>query len=171
MNTPWTQNCGIPSLKIEEGQAPHHIDPVPENIGGSTTKPAPTPTPLPRRAVMQRGAPQDLDLVSWPAGKMLPRKLKGYVYDVLPGLETYLYMIGDGLNLEHRVGSPFLCIYYVSLADMTRRISSRADTRGGILRRMLRMPSETILRHWASRLVQHQRPPDGTMECPRTRRS
>ena len=52
---------------------------------------------------MQRGASQDLDLVSWPAARPLPWRLKGYVYDVLYGAQTYVYVIGGGLNLDHRV--------------------------------------------------------------------
>ena len=55
---------------------------------------------------MQHDAPQDLDLVSWPAAMPLPFgpwKMKGYVYDVFSGNGTYIYVIGDGLNLDHRV--------------------------------------------------------------------
>lgn len=52
---------------------------------------------------MQRGAPQDLDLVSWAPRKPLPWKMKGYVYDVFHGNELKMYLIGDGLNYQHRV--------------------------------------------------------------------
>ena len=57
---------------------------------------------------MQHDAPQDLDLVSRPAGMPLPLpfgpwNMKGFVYDVFSGNGTYVYVIGDGLNLNHRV--------------------------------------------------------------------
>lgn len=52
---------------------------------------------------MQRNVPQDLDLVSWPFGRSLPWSLKGYVYDVVLGYDTYIYVIGDGINIDYRV--------------------------------------------------------------------
>ena len=70
------------------------------------TRPTPTikPTPIPRRTVMQRNAPEDLDLVSWAPGKFWPpSKLNGYVYDVHAGVETYIYITGEGLDYGHAV--------------------------------------------------------------------
>ena len=60
---------------------------------------------------MQHNAPQDLDLISWTAGKLLPWKMKGYVYDVFAGVDTYIYVIGQGLNFEHRVDHSIIFYY------------------------------------------------------------
>ena len=58
---------------------------------------------------MQRDAPQDLGLVSWAAAKHLPwRRIQGYVYNVFWGRYTYIYLIENGLNYNHRVR---LCVW------------------------------------------------------------
>ena len=52
---------------------------------------------------MRSDAPQDLDLVSWPAAKPLPWKMRGYVYDITFGMDTYIYIIDNGVNENHAV--------------------------------------------------------------------
>ena len=102
-NTDIVRNCGSPSLGREFGESREsRVIPVVESPETSNLTTLAI-TPLPRRTILQQGAPQDLDLVSWPAGKPLPSKLKGYAYDVFHGVKTYIYVIGSGLNLDHRV--------------------------------------------------------------------
>lgn len=57
---------------------------------------------------MQRDAPQDLDLVSWPPRKRLPvfGNMPGYRYDVARGTDTYIYIIDNGINADNAVRSP-----------------------------------------------------------------
>ena len=59
----------------------------------------------PRRK--QRDAPQDLDIVSWPPRKRLPLfgKLPWYLYDVARGVDTYIYIIDNGINQDNNVSS------------------------------------------------------------------
>ena len=61
---------------------------------------------LPRRK--QRDAPQDLDIVSWPPRKRLPLfgKLPWYYYDVARGVDTYIYIIDNGINQDNNVSTP-----------------------------------------------------------------
>lgn len=56
----------------------------------------------------QRDAPQDLDLVSWPPGKRLPvlGKMPYYRYDVAKGIDTYIYIIDNGINIDNAVRAP-----------------------------------------------------------------
>ena len=58
----------------------------------------------------QRDAPQDLDLVSWPPHKLKPLfgKLKWYMYDVGRGVDTYIYIIDNGINKDNAVRTQFL---------------------------------------------------------------
>lgn len=51
----------------------------------------------------QRDAPQDLDLVSWPPRKRLPvvGKMPCYVYDIARGIDTYIYIIENGINKDN----------------------------------------------------------------------
>lgn len=53
----------------------------------------------------QRDAPQDLDLVSWPPRKRLPvvGKMPCYVYDIARGIDTYIYIIENGINKDNDV--------------------------------------------------------------------
>ena len=76
----------------------------------------------------QRDAPQDLDLVSWPPRKRLPvfGKMKGYRFDVAKGIDTYIYIIGNGLNKDNAVRTPtspppFFCVFN----DTSSRNSNR----------------------------------------------
>ncbi|KAL8778971.1 MAG: hypothetical protein Q9213_007156 [Squamulea squamosa] len=105
MNLGLTENCGVTCGKDssieDEVEASSGVSTATTDTT-TTSIPAPTRTPTPRRNVMQRAAPQDLDLVSWPPGRFLPWKMKGYVYDVVSGDDTYIYVIGDGINFEHR---------------------------------------------------------------------
>ena len=61
---------------------------------------------LPRRK--QTDAPQDLDIVSWPPRKKLPLfgKLPCYLYDVARGVDTYIYIIDNGINGDNDVSTP-----------------------------------------------------------------
>ena len=63
---------------------------------------------LPNR--YQRDAPQDLDLVSWPPRKRLPifGKMQFYKYDVARGIDTYIYVIDNGMNQDNAVRNPIL---------------------------------------------------------------
>ena len=79
----------------------------------STTKLTPAPTRLPRRTVIQRNAPQDLALVSWAPAKFLPSKIKGYVYNAYWGFNTYIYLIEDGFNVDHRVRQSNVHLYQI----------------------------------------------------------
>lgn len=56
----------------------------------------------------QPDAPQDLDLVSWPPRKRLPvfGKMPYYRYDVTKGVDTYIYIIDNGINKDNAVRSP-----------------------------------------------------------------
>lgn len=58
---------------------------------------------LPRRS--QRDAPQDLDLVSWPPRKRIPvsGKMPWYIYDIARGVDTFIYIIDNGINMDNRV--------------------------------------------------------------------
>ena len=58
---------------------------------------------LPDRS--QRDAPQDLDIVSWPARKRIPifGKMPAYVYDIARGIDTYIYIIDNGINMDNAV--------------------------------------------------------------------
>ena len=93
---------------------------VAQNTGGSLTnssiftsankstesKQAKSGLELPFR--QQQDAPQDLDLVSWPPRKRLPvfGKLPYYRYDVTRGIDTYIYIIDNGINTDNAVRSP-----------------------------------------------------------------
>lgn len=62
-----------------------------------------------RGSILQPGAPQDLDLMSWPPDTWLPDEgMKGYAYDPMFGLDTYIYIyiIDNGINAEHSVRLP-----------------------------------------------------------------
>lgn len=56
---------------------------------------------LPRRT--RRDAPQDLDLVSWPPRKRIPvfGKMPWYIYDVAQGVDTFVYIIDNGINMDN----------------------------------------------------------------------
>lgn len=79
------------------------------NASGSTIASSTAPNQaipelkLPLRS--QRDAPQDLDLVSWPPRKRLPTsgKMPWYIYDVARGTDTYIYIIGNGINKDNAV--------------------------------------------------------------------
>ena len=53
----------------------------------------------------QQDAPQDLKLVSWPPRKRLPviGKIPSYRYDVAKGIDTYIYIIDNGINKDNAV--------------------------------------------------------------------
>lgn len=63
--------------------------------------------PLQRRKPLkyQEDAPQDLDVVSWPRGKRRPTfgKYPYYLYDVARGVDTYIYVISNGINPDNAV--------------------------------------------------------------------
>lgn len=63
--------------------------------------------------VRQKNAPQDLDLVSWPPLKKWVKKMPGYDYDVVAGLDTYVYVIDNGVNMQTTVRT-----------DLTQRVWS-----------------------------------------------
>ena len=67
--------------------------------------PEPTQNPIPRSVIIQTDAPQDLGLVSWSVAKSLPWKMRGYVYDLTFGRDTYIYVIDNGLNNLNKVRS------------------------------------------------------------------
>ena len=56
----------------------------------------------------QRDAPQDLDLVSWPPRKRLPTfgRMPWFVYDIARGIDTYVYVIDNGINEDNAVRNP-----------------------------------------------------------------
>ena len=60
----------------------------------------------PRRK--QYDAPLDLDIVSWPPRKRLPvsGNWPGYWYDVARGVDTYIYIIDNGINMDNGVSTP-----------------------------------------------------------------
>ena len=60
--------------------------------------------------VRQKNAPQDLDLVSWPPLKDWVRKMPGYDYEVTAGLDTYIYVIDNGVNMRNNVSTKFFYI-------------------------------------------------------------
>lgn len=170
-NKHWTVNCGS---MLRDDSFGEEADEASNSTllaapSTSTTKAPLTPTPSPKRIVMQRDAPQDLDLVSWGAGKSLPRRLKGYVYDVLMGIDTYIYVIGGGINLAHRVSPSLL---QQSPADLIHRTLCRADARAGTLDRMLnKILFATTHHHQDTRRVLLPRPQAGTMVYPKIQRS
>ena len=51
---------------------------------------------------MQDDAPSDLDVVSWARGEPFS-SLKGYAYDASAGLNTYVYIIENGIDPDHPV--------------------------------------------------------------------
>lgn len=53
----------------------------------------------------QRDAPQDLDIVSWPPNKRIPlfSKMPWYTYNVGSGIDTYIYIIDNGINRDNAV--------------------------------------------------------------------
>lgn len=107
-NKHWTTNCGSmlrDSSSDEEAVEASNSTLGPIAANASTSNSPMAPAPVPKRIVMQRDAPQDLDLVSWKSGLPLPYRMKGYVYDVLMGTGTYIYVIGGGINLQHRVSA------------------------------------------------------------------
>lgn len=132
-NKIWTEYCGQagsgdpdPWIGHEDEalMASHNVS-VAFSVGASktTSKSKPTKPPVPKKNVMQRDASEDLALVSWPAGKFLPRgfeswkiPFRGYIYDTFEGIvgkrsaisDTYIYVIGEGINLDHRVGHLFV---------------------------------------------------------------
>lgn len=73
------------------------------NVDGTQSTNASPPLKLPMRS--QRDAPQDLDLVSWPPRKRLPSSgnLPWFVYDVAKGIDTYVYVIDNGINEDNAV--------------------------------------------------------------------
>ena len=58
--------------------------------------------------VRQKDAPQDLDLVSWPPLKDWVKKMPGYDYDVTAGLDTYVYIIDNGINMPNTASTDLL---------------------------------------------------------------
>ena len=70
---------------------------------GMRSNKASPPLNFPDRS--QRDAPQDLDIVSWPARKRIPGfgKMPAYVYDVARGVDTYIYIIDNGINQDNAV--------------------------------------------------------------------
>ena len=56
----------------------------------------------------QKDAPQDLDLVSWPPLKRWVKDMPGYDYDVVAGLDTYVYVIDNGINMQNTVSTSLL---------------------------------------------------------------
>ena len=56
----------------------------------------------------QRDAPQDLDLVSWPPRKRVPGSgmMLPFAYDVAKGVDTYIYIIDNGINKANAVRTP-----------------------------------------------------------------
>ena len=71
--------------------------------GGMRSSKANPPLNFPDRS--QRDAPQDLDIVSWPARKRIPGfgKMPAYVYDIARGVDTYIYIIDNGINQDNAV--------------------------------------------------------------------
>ena len=82
----------------------------------STLVPASPQLKLPIRR--QRDAPQDLDIVSWPPHKRVPvlGEMPWYVYDVARGLDTYIYVIDNGINKDNAVRIQSL-LYTLSFPD------------------------------------------------------
>ena len=84
------------------------IFPTPGPLAASETifqSPKPTKNPISRSVIIRTDAPQDLDLVSWSVAKPLPWKMRGYVYDLTFGKDTYVYIINNGLNNLNKVRS------------------------------------------------------------------
>lgn len=83
--------------------------------------------------VRQRDAPQDLDLVSWPPKKRWVKNMPGYDYEVGAGVDTYIYVIDGGVNLQNPVSNERqhpsigskLCVYaYKHLSRISQRCPS-----------------------------------------------
>lgn len=51
----------------------------------------------------QTDASPDLNIMSWPPRRLLPKKYRGYVYDVGAGVGTYIYVIDNGINTQNPV--------------------------------------------------------------------
>lgn len=60
--------------------------------------------------IRQPNAPQDLDLVSWPPNKKLPSigGMDGYYFNVLNGIDKYVYVIDHGVDPGNPVGTPLV---------------------------------------------------------------
>ena len=73
--------------------------------GAENARPKPESPELKRPRISQPDAPQDLDLVSWPPRTRLPNfgKMPGYKYDVTRGVDTYIYIIDNGINMDNAV--------------------------------------------------------------------
>ena len=70
---------------------------------------------------LQKSAPLDLDLISWPPRRkfnpLIGTKPKGYLYDQLGGLNTYIYIIDTGIDLSNAVSK---------VGDVAKRILIKA---------------------------------------------
>ena len=94
---------------MEDVIVARNLEDSPTNISASTavdstqSSNASPQLKLPMRS--QRDAPQDLDLVSWPPRKQLPASgnMPWFVYDVAKGIDTYVYVIDNGINEDNAV--------------------------------------------------------------------
>ena len=93
---------------MEDVIVAQNLEDSPTNISAFTTVDSTQSTKaspqlkIPMRS--QRDAPQDLDLVSWPPRKRLPAgNMPYFVYDVARGIDTYVYVIDDGINEDNAV--------------------------------------------------------------------
>lgn len=59
------------------------------------------------QVILQSSASEDLAIISWPPFQKLPkpkrRPLSEYYYNVLAGVDSYVYVIDSGINEEHVV--------------------------------------------------------------------
>ena len=94
---------------MEDVIVAQNLEDSPTNVSASTTVNSTQGTEanpqlkIPMRS--QRDAPQDLDLVSWPPRKRLPASgnMPWFVYDVARGVDTYVYVIDNGINEDNAV--------------------------------------------------------------------
>ena len=94
---------------LEDDIVAQNLEDSPTNVSAFTTVNSTQSTKaspqlkLPMR--IQSDAPQDLDLVSWPPRKRLPAfgNLPFFVYDVARGIDTYVYVIDNGINEDNAV--------------------------------------------------------------------
>ena len=94
---------------MEDVIVAQNLEDSPTNISAFTTVDSTQSTKaspqlkIPMRS--QRDAPQDLDLVSWPPRKRLPASgiMPYFVYDVARGIDTYIYVIDNGINEDNAV--------------------------------------------------------------------
>ena len=55
----------------------------------------------------QPDAPRDIGMISSSLNTLLPWKLRGWLYEIGAGIETYICVIDNGINVHNRVSNEF----------------------------------------------------------------